>query len=169
MQPEADGRGLGLQWHPVTDAFRHRTTLQVRFRDTDAFGHVNNAVFFSYAELARVRYLIDVLEPDEPFERMPLILARVECDFRSPILFGQEVGVETRVERIGRSSIAMRHRMTATPDARVVADVDSVLVTYDDAAARPMPVPEDWRERIGRYEGTTFTTDPARPVPAAAG
>ena len=38
----------------MTDAFRHRTTIQVRFRDTDAFGHVNNAVFFSYVELARV-------------------------------------------------------------------------------------------------------------------
>ncbi len=43
--------------------------MQVRFRDTDAFGHVNNAVFFSYLEPARIRYLLDVLEPDEPFDR----------------------------------------------------------------------------------------------------
>jgi acyl-CoA thioester hydrolase len=46
----------------VSDAFRHRTTLQVRFRDIDAFGHVNNAVFFSYLEQARIRYLLDVLQ-----------------------------------------------------------------------------------------------------------
>lgn len=153
----------------MTDAFRHRTTLQVRFRDTDAFGHVNNAVFFSYVELARVRYLIDVLEPEEPFERLPLILARVECDFRSPIFFGQEVTVETRVDRIGRSSIGMSHRMTATPDDRVVGDVLSVLVTYDYAAARPMPVPDDWRERIGARERTTFATDVPQAATAAAG
>jgi acyl-CoA thioester hydrolase len=60
----------------VTDAYRHRTTLQVRFRDIDAFKHVNNAVFFSYVEQARIRYLLDVLEPDRPFDRLPLILAR---------------------------------------------------------------------------------------------
>jgi acyl-CoA thioester hydrolase len=153
----------------VTDAFRHRTTLQVRFRDTDAFGHVNNAVFFSYVELARVQYLVDVLEPEEPFERMPLILARVECDFRSPIFFGQQVVVETRVERIGRSSIGMSHRMTAAPDGRIVGDVQSVLVTYDYAAARPMPVPEDWRERIGAHENRTFATDAPPAATAAAG
>ena len=43
----------------MTDEFRHRTPLQVRFRDTDAFGHVNNAVFFTYIELARIRYLLE--------------------------------------------------------------------------------------------------------------
>jgi acyl-CoA thioester hydrolase len=153
----------------VTDAYRHRTTIQVRFRDTDAFGHVNNAVFFTYVELARVRYLVDVLDPEEPFERMPLILARVECDFRSPIFFGQEVTVESRVDRIGRSSIGMSHRMTATPDDRVVGDVHSVLVTYDYAAARPMPVPDDWRARIGAHEQTTFEAHASRPAAAAAG
>jgi acyl-CoA thioester hydrolase len=153
----------------VTDAFRHRTTIQVRFRDTDAFGHVNNAVFFSYVELARVRYLVDVLEPEQGFEGMPLILARVECDFRSPIFFGQEVTVASRVGRIGGSSIAMTHRMTATPDDRVVGDVQSVLVTYDYAAARPMPVPEDWRERMGSFEQTAFVTDAPQAASAAAG
>jgi acyl-CoA thioester hydrolase len=153
----------------VTDAFRHRTTIQVRFRDADSFGHVNNAVFFSYVELARIRYLVDLLQPERGFEGMPLILAQVECDFRSPILFGQEVTVETRVDRIGRSSIAMSHRMTASPDDRVVGDVQSVLVTYDYSAARPMPVPEDWRERIGAHEQTPFATDAPTAAAAAAG
>jgi acyl-CoA thioester hydrolase len=135
----------------VTDELRHRTPIQVRFRDTDAFGHVNNAVFFTYIELARVRYLIDVLEPNEPFERMPLILARVELDFRSPIMFGEEVEVETQVDRIGRSSIAMSHRMTA--ERRLVGEAQSVLVTYDYEIAKPMPVPDDWRRRIAAHEG----------------
>lgn len=153
----------------MTDAFRHRTTIQVRFRDTDAFGHVNNAVFFTYVELARIRYLVDVLDPDAPFARMPLILARVECDFRSPIMFGQEVTVETRVDRIGRSSIGMTHRMTATPDDRTVGDVESVLVVYDYEGARPMPVPADWRRRIGTHEDRSFATDAPLAASAAAG
>jgi acyl-CoA thioester hydrolase len=143
----------------VTDEFRHRTSLQVRFRDIDAFGHVNNAVFFSYVEQARIRYLLDVIHPETTFDRMPLILARVEFDYRSPVLFGEEVSVETRVDRIGRTSFAMSHRVTAGPEGRLAGDVQSVLVTYDYAAARPMPVPDDWRARIGDHEGRTFATD----------
>ena len=152
----------------MTDDYCHRTTLQVRFRDIDAFGHVNNAVFFSYVELARIRYLIDVLRPDQPFERLPLILARVELDYRSPITFGEEVLVETRVEHIGRASFGMSHRMTVTADDRLVGDVQSVLVTYDYAAARPMPVPDDWRRLLGQYEGRSFDAGASRPATTAA-
>jgi acyl-CoA thioester hydrolase len=135
----------------VTDELRHRTPVQVRFRDTDAFGHVNNAVFFSYIELARIRYFLDVLQPGEPFDRLPLILARVELDFRSPIMFGEAVEVETRVDRIGRTSVGMSHRMTA--DGRLVGDAQSVLVTYDYEIARPMPVPDEWRAKFAAHEG----------------
>lgn len=150
----------------MTDDFRHRTTLQVRFRDIDAFGHVNNAVFFSYVELARIRYLLDVLQPGEPFDRLPLILARVELDYRSPIAFGDEVVVETRVDRVGHSSFAMSHNMTAS--GRLAGEVQTVLVTYDYASARPIPVPDDWRRRLGEHEGHTFGADAPRPATAAA-
>jgi acyl-CoA thioester hydrolase len=145
----------------VTDDYRHRTPIQVRFRDTDAFGHVNNAVFFTYIELARIRYLLDVLQPAEPFDRMPLILARVELDFRSPIMFGEEVVVETQVDRIGRSSIGMSHGLSAGTDGRLVGEARSVLVTYDYAVAKPMPVPDDWRRRIGEHEGRSLGAEPA--------
>ena len=152
----------------MSDDFRHRTSLQVRFRDIDAFGHVNNAVFFSYLEQARITYLLDVIRPPTTFDRMPLILAHVELDYRSPIGFGEEVIVESRVERIGRSSIQMRHRMTAGNEDRLVGDVDTVLVTYDYATARPIPVPDDWRVRIGDHEGRSFETDAPQPEAAAA-
>jgi acyl-CoA thioester hydrolase len=153
----------------VTDAFRHRTPLQVRFRDTDAFGHVNNAVFATYIELARVRYLLDVLRPGDRFHRLPLILARLELDFRSPIELGDEVTVETRVDRIGRTSIGMSHRMIAGADARLAAEVSSVIVVFDYQAARPIPVPDEWRMRIGAFEQRSFETDAPRPEAAATG
>ncbi|MEO5985762.1 MAG: thioesterase family protein [Candidatus Limnocylindria bacterium] len=151
----------------MTDDYRHRTSLQVRFRDIDAFGHVNNAVFFSYVELARIRYLLDVLQSDEPFDRLPLILARVELDYRSPIAFGDEVVVETRIDRVGRSSFGMSHRMTASPTGRLVGDVQTVLVAYDYATARPIAVPDARRRRFGAYQDRSF--DAATPEPATAG
>jgi len=136
----------------VTDDFRHRTRIDVRFRDIDAFGHVNNAVVSSYVELARVRYLVDVLQV-KPIGVMPLILAHISIDYLSPILFEDVVEVGSRVDWLGTSSIGMSHGLTAVADGRELARSGSVLVTYDYEQNRPMPVPDDWRQALVAYEG----------------
>jgi len=139
----------------VTDEFRHRTRVEVRFRDIDAFGHVNNAVFASYTEQARVSYLRDVL-PVDPVGRMPLILAMLKIDFVAPIMFGETVVIGSRVDWLGRSSIAMSHRLAATDGDREHARVTSVLVTYDYETARPIPIPEAWRAVLMTFEGRSL-------------
>ena len=136
----------------MTDEFRHRTRVEVRFRDIDAFGHVNNAVVSSYVELARVRYLVDVLQV-EPIGVMPLILAHIAIDYRAPIFFADTVEVGSRVDWLGGSSIGMSHALTAVADGRALADSSSVLVTYDYEHNQPMPVPESWRQALAAYEG----------------
>jgi acyl-CoA thioester hydrolase len=138
----------------MTD-FRHRMALEVRFRDIDALRHVNNASFFTYLEEARVHYFIDLLHA-EAFERLPLILAAAKIDFRAPILFGQVVDVGTRVDWIGRTSISMSHQMTASPDSRLVAEAETILVCYDYEANQPMPVPDDWRAAFAAWEGRSL-------------
>jgi acyl-CoA thioester hydrolase len=136
----------------VTDEFRHRTRVEVRFRDIDAFGHVNNAVVSSYVELARVRYLVDVLRV-EPIGVMPLILAHIAIDYRAPIFFADTVEIGSRVDWLGTSSIGMSHALTAVADGRRLADSSSVLVTYDYEQGTPMPVPDRWRQTLTSYEG----------------
>jgi acyl-CoA thioester hydrolase len=143
----------------VNPEFRHRTGLEVRFRDIDAFRHVNNAAFFTYIEQARVRYLIDILELDA-VERAPLILAAAQIDFRAPILFGQDVEIGTRVDWIGRTSFSMSHRLEAGADHRLVAEAGTVLVAYDYAAERPIPVPDPWRAAMTTYEGHDLARQP---------
>jgi acyl-CoA thioester hydrolase len=136
----------------VTDEFRHRTRVEVRFRDIDAFGHVNNAVVSSYVELARVRYLVDVLRV-EPIGVMPLILAHIAIDYRAPIFFADTVEIGSRVDWLGSSSIGMSHALTAVADGRPLADSSSVLVTYDYEQGKPMPVPDGWRQALAAHEG----------------
>lgn len=136
----------------MTDEFRHRTRVEVRFRDIDAFGHVNNAVVSSYVELARVRYLVDVLRV-EPIGVMPLILAHIAIDYRAPIFFADTVEIGSRVDWLGTSSIGMSHALTAVADGRRLADSSSVLVTYDYGQGTPMPVPDRWRQTLTSYEG----------------
>ena len=136
----------------MTDEFRHHTPVEVRFRDLDAFGHVNNAVTTSYVEHGRIRYLVDVLG-FEPTQLFPLILAMIKVDYRAPIFFGETVNVASRVDWVGATSLAMSHRLTASPDDHHVAEATSVLVAYDYDRAEPMAVPEAWRTSLADHEG----------------
>jgi acyl-CoA thioester hydrolase len=123
---------------------------EVEFRDLDAANHVNNAVYVTYLETARIRYLIDVLGPAFASE-LALILARIAVDFRSPAHFPETLEVGARVTRIGVKSFDMEHEIRGE-DGRLVLEASSVLVAYDYDADAPMVVPDEWRARLQAYE-----------------
>lgn len=140
--------------------FGHRTTIEIRFADTDAMGHVNNAAYLTYVEAARIAWWLAAT--DEPLEREPgrdagLILAEAEIAFRSPVFFGETVVVETRASRIGRTSLGVDHRLSASRPggpARLVATCRSVLVRYDYVSERAVPWPAELVDRVEAAEGT---------------
>ena len=146
----------------MTDEFRHRTRVEVRFRDVDAFGHVNNAVVSSYVEHGRIRYLRDVLGLRPPVT-MAMILAMIKVEYETPIFFGETVEVASRVDWIGRTSLSMSHRLTDADDEHELARATSVLVAYDYPSARPKPVPDEWRAKLAAHEGRAL----ARPATAS--
>ena len=111
---------------------------RVRFRDCDAMGHVNNAVYSTYLEEARIGVLGDLFD---------FILARVEIDFRSELRMGEEVDVRTRCSRIGTKSFDLEHEV-ATSGGRVVAEARSVLVSYDYKRGESVVIPDALRERL---------------------
>jgi acyl-CoA thioester hydrolase len=119
------------------DLYVHRD--RVRFRDCDAMGHVNNAVYSTYLEEARIGILGDLVD---------FILARVEIDFRSELRMGEDVEVRTRCSRVGTKSFDLEHVIAV--DDRVVAQAKSVLVSYDYGKGASVPVPEDLRARLER-------------------
>jgi acyl-CoA thioester hydrolase len=139
--------------------FAHRVAIDVRFADTDAMGHVNNAVYLTYCEMARIRYWSDVTgEPvalgHEGAES--LILAEARITYRAPVFHGETVTVETRATHIGRSSFTLEHRLTAcVPQGqpRLVATSDSVMVRYDYQTERPAPLGPRFVEAIETFEG----------------
>jgi acyl-CoA thioester hydrolase len=143
----------------VPGDFAHRRDILVRFADTDAMGHVNNAVFLTYCEMARIAYWTDVT--GEPIglgtdRAESLILADAHIAYRAPAFHGETVTVESRSTRIGRSSFTLEHRLTArVPDGppRLVATSTSVLVRYDYATGRPVALPDAFVDAIEAYEG----------------
>ena len=142
--------------------FGHRVAVDVRFADTDAMGHVNNAVYLTYCEMARIRYWTDVTgEPvaagHEGAES--LILAEARITYRAPVFHTEVVTIETRATTIGRSSFTLEHRLTAAAagePARLVAISDSVMVRYDYATGRPSPLSEDIVAAIEAVEGRSL-------------
>src|ERR1051326_5853842 len=85
-------------------SFRHKTKMEIRFVDVDAFGHVNNANYLTYFEQARVSYFDEVAGWDYDWSRQGIILARAEVNYVLPANFRDEVYVYTRCSRIGTKS-----------------------------------------------------------------
>jgi acyl-CoA thioester hydrolase len=132
--------------------FRFRHQVRARFRDCDLFGHVNNAVYFTYMEEARWAYWRQ-LTGDFPDTRLPgLILARAECDFIRPVRPGETIDIWLGTTKIGRTSMTIACEMVDA-HGHAVAKGIAVMVSYDYNAAKPAPVPDWARTRIEEYEG----------------
>lgn len=115
--------------------------VQLRFSDTDRLGHVNNAVYATYAELGRLAFLRELGMTDQG-----LILARLAIDFRRQVRLGDECSVVTRVVRVGRTSFTLEQTLTA--NGEVAAEFEAVLVCFDYASQRPVPVPDAFRRAL---------------------
>lgn len=123
----------------------HTFPLQLRYADTDALGHVNNAAYNTYAECARIAFFREV-----GVDVSNLILARVAVDYRRQLRFGvSPVAVESWVTKIGRTSIGVSHRVTV--DGAAAADIETVVVHFDYDTNAPAPVPQDAREKLQPY------------------
>jgi acyl-CoA thioester hydrolase len=141
--------------------FAHRHDVEVRLSDTDAMGHVNNARYLTYVEIARVAYYEQVTGNLLPIgvhgAEEGMILAEIRMTYRTPAFYGETLTVESRAERIGRTSFGMVHRITAPESrvatARLIAVADSTLVAYDYQQECPIPVPDEWRAAMEAFEG----------------
>src|SRR6188768_2836860 len=94
--------------------FRHKTKIELRFADIDAFGHVNNAVFLTYFEQARVHYFDHVLGWDYDWSKEGVIVARSEIDYILPVHFRDTITMYTGCSRIGNKSFDISYQAMRT-------------------------------------------------------
>ncbi len=141
--------------------FRFRRPIEVRFADTDAMGHVNNAAYLTYCEIARAAYYEAVTGQPLPLgthgASEGMILAEARIAFRAPAFYGEILTIEARVGRIGRTSFTQEFRLTA-PDsryghARLIAVSESTQVMYDYVREVPIPVSPELAAAMERFEG----------------
>jgi len=147
------------------DAFHFSTSIKIRFRDLDAFGHVNNAVYFTYMEMARTEYFthVGLLKREQSLsfsenERPPVffILAEAACQFKAPIQMDTQLIVKTRVHSLRNSSFSMEYHFVDQATGQIVAIGRTINVTYDYSASRSVPMPKEWRAALTTFEGLSI-------------
>lgn len=134
------------------NTFKSTARIEVRFRDTDAFGHVNNAVYLSYIEMGRAHYWKKVFGVED-YSKVKFILAHVSIDFRSPAFMGETLLVHTRVSRLGGKSFDCCYEIRDSASNRLVAEAKSTQVMYDYQSQKSTPIPPEMKETIISFEG----------------
>jgi len=127
----------------------HRIPIQLRYSDTDMMGHINNAAYAQFLEIARLDFLDTLLgqaRPGGAREEFTVVLARLELNYRREVRLGQAVEVLTRLVRVGRSSWTYSFQLLA--DGVLSADGESVQVHIDPDSRRPAPLPQELREAM---------------------
>jgi acyl-CoA thioester hydrolase len=124
---------------------RHEKRIEVRWRDVDALGHVNNAVYATYLEECRDEWAVRILGAEAPWD---WVIARVAIDFREEVRQEDDaVLVSVGLVRFGTSSLTL-HEEVRKLDGTLAAEAESVIVARDRRTARSRPLSEAERAAL---------------------
>lgn len=126
--------------------------VEIRFADIDAMGHVNNAVYLSYFEQARMALFADIVGRAWDWEVQGFLLARNEIDYLHPVFLTDEVWIKVYSDHIGNSSLSLSYdvfRKGMEEDAlSLCTKGKSIMVCFDYHQQKKIPVPQIWREKL---------------------
>jgi len=130
------------------DDFRVWQSFSTRWADNDAYGHVNNTVFYQWFDSAVNAWLVSQglldIETGDPIA----LVVETRCTYAAPLTFPEPVDVGLAVAELGRSSIRYRIGVFASAAANAAAEGEFVHVLVDRATRRPVEIPPDWRTKL---------------------
>ncbi len=125
--------------------------IDVRFRDLDAMGHVNNAVMFTYFEEGRKHFFFSAFK-GASLKDFNFILASISCDYLHPVRLEDKPRLWMWAEDIGKKSFTLAYCLTADGDRDFVfARGKSVQVCYDYSGGRSIPIPDRMRKVLEQH------------------
>jgi acyl-CoA thioester hydrolase len=129
-------------------AFKAWRTLRTRWSDNDAYGHVNNAIFYHWFDSAVNAWLVEQGMLDIARGDPIALVVETRCRYFAPLAFPQDVEVGLAVARLGRSSIHYRIGVFGAGEESVAAQGEFVHVVVDRLSRRPIEIPDAWREKL---------------------
>ncbi len=136
-----------LKGYPVT------VEIPVAWGEMDAFGHVNNTVYFRYFETARIRYFETIGYIGAAGDPAPgPILAHADCRFRLPLTYPDRVRVGARVTDVTGQGFLMHYRAVSLAHGKVAAEGTGRIVSFDYARQAKAPLPAEVADAIARLQ-----------------
>jgi acyl-CoA thioester hydrolase len=135
----------------LTD-YKYKTPIAIRFSDIDNVGHVNNAIYLTYFEVARITYWREIISWN--LKENGIIVGRSEVNYLKPITFDDQIFCYVRTTRIGNSSFDVMHVLVKmTPHGEEICTTGkTVCISYDYAACKSIPIPTNERLRMIEYD-----------------
>jgi len=133
---------------------KHKTPIQIRFKDIDALGHVNNANHLSYLEMARIHYFEAVVGKNINWSEDGIILAKVTIDYKMPMMLVDKVFVYTKCSRVGTKSFDLEYTIIKEEGGKeiILATAATVMVCFDYKTQTSIPIKEEWKKLMLDYE-----------------
>lgn len=132
-------------------AIKHKCLIQIRFKDVDALGHVNNANHLTYFEYARIGFFDDLIGDEIDWENEGMILAHQTVSYKKPIYLKDVIHVHTWFVKSGTTSFELAYEIVRTEkDGRetICATGTSVLVCFNYKKQVPVAVPQRWLDKL---------------------
>ena len=132
--------------------YKFKTDIAIRFSDIDSVGHVNNAIYLTYFEVARIKYFREVA--DWSNKGIGFIVGRSEINYLKPVNVDDQIVCYVRVVRIGNSSFDVMHVLVKLTDKReeICTTCKTVCISYDYAAGKSTPIPKEGRQKMIDYD-----------------
>ncbi|MBP7808693.1 MAG: acyl-CoA thioesterase [Bacteroidia bacterium] len=133
--------------------FKHKLQIQIRYKDVDIQGHVNNANHITYFETARVKYFNDLLIKND-WNKTGMILAKTEIDYSEPVYMDDECFCYTKITSFGTKSFEISNLITKKvgKEELVCAHGKSVIVCFNYEIKQTVEIPSAWKEAVAAYE-----------------
>ncbi|WP_291399494.1 acyl-CoA thioesterase [Daejeonella sp.] len=128
--------------------FKYRVKIPIRFADIDAFGHVNNAIYLTYFEIARSSYWDEIIEWN--WDELGIIIRRSLVDYLKPIHLNDEIYAYVKTSRIGNSSFDLDYILVKIIDGReeICTSGQTMCVTFDYKSKLSVPISEKQRNKM---------------------
>ncbi|MFW1754141.1 acyl-CoA thioesterase [Acinetobacter wanghuae] len=122
---------------------------KISWGDMDAFGHVNNVIFYRYIESARLAYLdqLDILS--EPL--LTVVLSN-QCHYLKPVVYPDQLKIGVKIEEIRSSAFRMKYTLYSEEQKSIVANAEAVIVCVDKTSMQKIKIPEYIVDKIKQLE-----------------
>ncbi|WP_316811756.1 thioesterase family protein [Pedobacter heparinus] len=134
------------------ESFKYKTMIETRFADFDMMGHVNNAVYFTYMEIARAKYWNHAIQWD--WKKTGVVIARASLDYILPVFIEDKISMYVRTSRIGKSSFDLEYLLVKLVNGKeeICNKGKTTCVAFDYATKSSFPIPKDEKDRMISFE-----------------